>query len=219
MLVIEHLFPFLQILKGRKLKKDVVIGIDPGLANTGWGVIRIAGSQIKPVAYGCISTKSQLELPARLALIHDDLCKIIDKYQPTALGAESVYFAANAVSAVLTAQARGAALVACSCKGLAYGEYSPPQIKKALVGTGFASKEQVQYMVKAILNLDHTPKPDHAADALAAAITYARLHKAKELEKKVTEIYGLDVAATKKAQAQARRAFEKRVAAALAKEK
>ena len=201
------------------MKEGVVIGIDPGLANTGWGVIRANGSKVKPVAYGCISTKPQLELPERLGIIHDNLCEVIDKYQPSAMSAECIFFAANAVSAISTAQALGSALVVCSKKGLAYGEYSPSQIKKTLVGTGFAAKEQVQYMVRAILGLDHIPRPDHAADALAAAITYVRLRKAEEIQKNVTEIYGLDVGTTKKAQAQAQRAFEKRVAAALAKEK
>ena len=200
------------------MKEGVVIGIDPGLANTGWGVIRANGSKVKPVAYGCISTKPQLELPERLGIIHDNLCEVVDKYQPSAMSAECIFFAANAISAISTAQALGSALVVCSKKGLTYGEYSPLQIKKTLVGIGSAAKEQVQFMVRAILGLDHIPRPDHAADALAVAITYVRLRKAEEIEKNVTEIYGLDVGTTKKAQAQAQRAFEKRVAAALAKE-
>ncbi len=160
----------------------VIIGIDPGLANTGWGVVSCQGSRIKPVAYGCITTSNTYDLPTRLSIIHDNLCEIIDRYNPASLSAEGIYFGANAKSAIPTAQARGAALVACAYKGLEYGEYTPMQIKQALVGTGSADKNQVQYMVKAVLELDHEPKPDHAADALAAAITHARMRNIKALE-------------------------------------
>ena len=169
------------------MNEMVIVGIDPGLANTGWGVVRSCGSRVRPVAYGCITTRKEDELPTRLATIHDMLCGIIDRYQPTALSAEGIYFGANAKSAMLTAQARGAALVACAYKGLEYGEYTPMQIKQALVGTGTAEKEQVQYMVKAVLGLDHEPRPDHAADALAAAITHARMQPAQRLEQRLAQ--------------------------------
>lgn len=159
------------------------MGIDPGLANTGWGVICSKGSHINPVAYGCINTTKNHDLPMRLSIIHDNLLEIIDRYMPSALSVEGIYFGVNAKSAIPTAQARGAALVACAYKGLEYGEYTPMQIKQALVGTGSASKEQIQYMVRAVLKLDHEPKPDHAADALAAAITHARLQKSRQLQK------------------------------------
>ena len=195
-----------------------VIGVDPGLANTGWGVVREDGSRVRPVAYGCVSTRAALDLPTRLAVIHDNLCEIIDRYRPHALSVEGVYFGANASSAVATAQARGAALVACAYMGLAFGEYTPLQIKKAVVGTGRADKAQVQYMVRAILALDHDPKPDHAADALAAAITYLRMRGAQQLEERISQVSGMDVGTTKRAQAQARRAFESRVERALARE-
>ena len=157
------------------MTEKIIMGIDPGLANTGWGVVSCAGSTIKPVAYGCISTTKRYDLPTRLAIIHDNLLELIDRYMPVALSVEGIYFGENTKSAMYTAQARGAALVACSYKGLEYGEYTPMQIKQALVGTGTADKKQVQYMVRAVLGLDHEPKPDHAADALAAAITHARM--------------------------------------------
>lgn len=196
-----------------------IIGIDPGLANTGWGVVQCQGSKTVPIAYGCITTSKRHELPTRLAVIHDNLCEIIDRYHPRALSVEGVYFGENAKSAMATAQARGAALVACAYKGLEYGEYTPMQIKQALVGTGAADKEQVQYMVKAVLGLDHEPKPDHAADALAAAITHARLRSVKMLE----ERNGARAAAALEQQGalteqEAKARFAQRVAAALDKE-
>lgn len=161
------------------------MGIDPGLANTGWGIVACHGSRIRPVAYGCVTTTKQHDLPARLAIIHDNLLEVIDRYRPASLSVEGIYFGSNAKSAIPTAQARGAALVACAYRGLEYGEYTPMQIKQAVVGTGSADKRQVQYMVKALLELDHEPKPDHAADALAAAITHARLRSARALEQRL----------------------------------
>lgn len=158
------------------------MGIDPGLANTGWGVIRCFGTRIEPVAYGCITTTKNHDLPTRLAIIHDNLIETIDRYKPAALSVEGIYFGVNAKSAIPTAQARGAALVACAYKGLEYGEYTPMQIKQALVGTGAADKRQIQYMVRAVLKLDHEPKPDHAADALAAAITHARFRVSRDIK-------------------------------------
>lgn len=163
------------------MDSQIIMGIDPGLANTGWGVIGCKGMRIMPIAYGCITTTKAHDLPCRLAIIHDNLIELIDRYMPKALSVEGIYFGANARSAMQTAQARGAALVACAYKGLDYGEYTPMQIKQALVGTGSADKRQVQYMVKAVLGLDHEPKPDHAADALAAAITHARLMRYKSI--------------------------------------
>lgn len=164
------------------MHSNIIMGIDPGLANTGWGIVRSTGARIAPIAYGCVTTSNAHDLPMRLAIIHDNLLEIIDRYSPGCLSVEGIYFGANAKSAIPTAQARGAALVACACKGLEYGEYTPMQIKQAVVGTGSASKRQVQYMVRALLKLDHEPKPDHAADALAAAITHARLHRAHAIE-------------------------------------
>ena len=205
--------------KGVSMEESVILGIDPGLANTGWGVVRAGGSRVRPVAYGCITTGVEDELPTRLATIHDMLCGIIDRYEPTALSAEGIYFGANAKSAMLTAQARGAALVACAYKGLEYGEYTPMQIKQALVGTGTAEKEQVQYMVKAVLGLDHEPKPDHAADALAAAITHARLCPVQRLQRQLAQ---REQAAQQPGGAptarQARSKFDQRVQQALARE-
>ena len=151
------------------------MGIDPGLANTGWGVVESIGPRLRPLAYGCISTEADQDLSYRLAVLNDQITAAIERYKPDALAIEKIYFGANVKSAIATAQARGAVLVAAGKSELELGEYTPMQIKKAVVGTGAAEKDQVQYMVKAVLELDHEPKPDHAADALAAAICHARM--------------------------------------------
>lgn len=153
----------------------VILGIDPGLANTGWGVVEARGAQCRARAYGCIHTETDQELPARLRQIYDELDAVIGRYGPTQVAIEEIFFSANARSAIATAQARGAALVACARDGIEIGEYTPMQIKQAVCGTGSAEKQQVQYMVKTLLRLEQEPRPDHCADALAAAVCHAHL--------------------------------------------
>jgi crossover junction endodeoxyribonuclease RuvC len=153
----------------------VILGIDPGLANTGWGVIEQSGSRRRALAYGCVTTEAGDDIAARLKRIHDDIAAVIERYRPSELGIEVVYFGSNAKSALATGQARGAALVAVATRGLVVGEYSPTRVKQVIVGEGHAGKQQVQYMVKALLALDHEPAPDHAADALAVALCHAQL--------------------------------------------
>lgn len=155
----------------------IILGIDPGLANTGWGVIEERGGEVRCRAYGCIETSSGSDLAARLRRIADELTSVVDRYHPQAASVEGIYFGANVRSAIPTAHARGAALVACSLCGVEVGEYTPMQIKQAVVGTGSADKAQVTYMVRTLLRLDHDPKPDHAADALACAVCHAHLHR------------------------------------------
>ena len=124
------------------------------------------------LAYGCISTSPKQDLSQRLKKIHDQTSAVIDRFEPNCVGIETVWFGTNVQSAFATGQARGASLVACARGLLDVAEFSPRQIKLAVVGTGTADKEQVQYMVKQLLSLDEVPRPDHAADALAAAICY-----------------------------------------------
>ena len=150
----------------------VILGIDPGLANTGWGIVSQNGARLQCLAYGCVSTPSDMELSLRLAKIHEQVGAVIQRYEPTCVGIETVWFGQNITAAFATGQARGAALVACAQAGLSVGEFSPKQIKLAVVGAGGAAKDQVQYMVKQLLGLSEVPRPDHAADALAAAICY-----------------------------------------------
>lgn len=149
-----------------------VLGIDPGLAHTGWGVVRQEGPRLSCVAYGCVTTGSDAPLPDRLLKIKRQIEAVIQRYQPAFVGIETVWFGENVSAAFGTGQARGAALVACAEAGLMVGEYTPNAIKMAVVGQGHAEKEQVQYMVAKLLHLDALPQPDHAADALAAAICF-----------------------------------------------
>jgi len=161
-----------------------ILGIDPGLTNSGWGVIALQGSKLKPLAYGSISTKSSEELPLRLASIYDELAAVILKYAPAELSIETIYHKGNPKSSLSTAQARGVALVAAARRSLVVSEYAPSAIKLAVVGNGSATKQQVQYMVRSVLELDHTPEPDHAADALAAAICHAHQRRYNSLSLK-----------------------------------
>ena len=157
---------------GRMKGEKCILGIDPGLANTGWGVVLQRGARLECLAYGCVSTSSDVALAQRLAKIHEQIAAVIERYGPTCVGIETVWFGQNITAAFATGQARGAALVACAQANLDVGEFSPKQIKLSVVGEGGAEKDQVQYMVKQLLSLDDIPRPDHAADALAAALCY-----------------------------------------------
>jgi crossover junction endodeoxyribonuclease RuvC len=149
-----------------------IIGIDPGYAIMGWGVIDMKGNHFDVVAYDSIFTDKDMPMPDRLKALYTGLMNIIAEYEPEVAAIEELFFNNNAKTAILVGQARGVALLACSNSGLEIAEYTPLQIKQALTGTGRAEKKQVQFMVKTILNLDKVPKPDDTADALAAAITH-----------------------------------------------
>jgi crossover junction endodeoxyribonuclease RuvC len=155
-------------------KGRVILGIDPGLCHTGWAVVSTLAGKGKPqaVAYGVISTEAKDALNIRLATIYDELTVVIEHYQPTSCALEGVFFGLNAKTALTLGQARGAAILATSKRDLEMGEYPPASIKQTIVGTGQAEKEQVTYMVRQLLELDHNPKPDHCADALAVALTH-----------------------------------------------
>lgn len=154
------------------LVERTILGIDPGLANTGWGIVSQSGPRLACMAYGCVSTPKDMPLAQRLRKIHEQMCAVVARFEPSCVGIETVWFGANVQSAFATGQARGAALVACAERDLDVLEFSPSQIKLAVVGTGSADKDQVQYMVRQLLALEDIPRPDHAADALAAAICY-----------------------------------------------
>lgn len=150
-----------------------VLGIDPGLANTGYGVVHRRGSDMIALDGGVITTRSGDDLPGRLRLIHDTVCALIDHHAPVALSMESLYFGKNTTSALAVGQARGVVLLAAAQRGVVCLDYTPQQIKGAVCGSGSADKAQVQRMVQMLLRLDAPPSPDHAADALAAAICHA----------------------------------------------
>ena len=159
----------------------VILGIDPGLANTGWGIVEERRGDVRCRAYGCIEPSAGSDLAARLRRIANELTAVVDRYHPQEAAVEGIYFGANVRSAIPTAHARGAALVACSLCSVEVGEYTPMQIKQAVVGTGSADKAQVTYMVRTLLHLDHDPRPDHAADALACAVCHAHLRRTQAL--------------------------------------
>ncbi len=158
-----------------------ILGIDPGYAIMGWGVLDFEGNRFKVVDYGSITTDSKMEAPDRLKHIYSKLNAIIANYQPEEAAIEELFYTSNAKTVILVGEARGVAVLACANGGLSISEYTPLQIKQALVGYGRADKKQVQAMVKTILNLSEVPKPDDTADAVAAAICHAHSRNSRVL--------------------------------------
>lgn len=157
-----------------------VLGLDPGLADTGYGVIEAGAGRIRHLDHGSIVTTPDLPTGARLEKIRDGVVKLIDTYRPTQAGIESLYFAKNITSAIPVAQARGVLLLTLHEHGVEAFEYAPQQIKVAITGSGRADKRQVQELVQMLMHLADYPRPDHAADALAAAICCYHTHGAEE---------------------------------------
>ena len=153
-----------------------VLGFDPGLANTGWGVIDADTSRMIPVAYGSITTPARLSSGERLNMIYDKSVELSKKFNPQAAGIENLFFAKNVTSALPVAQAKGILLLALYQAGIEAYEYTPMQIKQNITGNGRADKNQVQQMIKLLLGLKEIPKPDHAADALGAAVCCYNTH-------------------------------------------
>ena len=149
-----------------------IIGIDPGYAIMGWGILDLKGNKFSVVDYGSITTDAGVDAAKRLQHIYAELGAIIAKYEPEEAAIEELFFNNNAKTVILVGEARGIAVLACANAGLNISEYTPLQIKQALVGYGRADKKQVQAMVKAILNLKEVPRPDDTADAVAAAICH-----------------------------------------------
>lgn len=151
----------------------IILGIDPGLANTGFGIIKKQGGKLEMVDYGCIKTKVKTLGEIRLVEIFQSLNKLIKKYNPEIIAVEQLFFCKNVKTAMAVGQARGVVMLAAGKNKLIVYEFTPMQIKLALSGYGKASKKQIQDMVKIILSLKTIPKPDHAADALATAVCCA----------------------------------------------
>lgn len=151
----------------------VVLGIDPGTASLGWGIIkRTKEVAYKVEAYGCIKTDKSNLFSRRLEEIHRELSKIIKKYEPDIAAVEQLFFAKNVKTAISVGEARGVAILAAAQANLAVAEYTPLQVKQSLVGYGRAEKKQMQKMLKVLLGLEDIPKPDDAADALAIALCH-----------------------------------------------
>lgn len=151
----------------------VILGLDPGTAFTGFGVIAVVGNRFRAVEYGVVATTSELPPEQRLACIFQDMEILLDKHRPSSTAVESLFFNTNVQTALAVGQARGVALLACARAGCPVFEYTPQQVKQAVVGYGKAGKEQVMEMVRVLLGLPEAPRPDHAADALAVAICHA----------------------------------------------
>jgi len=148
----------------------IVLGIDPGTASTGYGVVESSGSRLRSLADGVISTRAGVPLERRLADIHARVGELLDEHSPDAIAIEELYFGANAKTAFVVGQARGVVLLAAGQRGVASHSYTPQQVKGAVCGHGRADKDQVARMVARLLGLPAPPTPDHAADALAVAI-------------------------------------------------
>lgn len=154
-----------------------ILGIDPGIAIVGFGFIDKQGHKLVPVQYGSIQTEAHTEDAVRLKQVYEAAVQLIDKYKPDAVAIEKLFFNKNVTTALTVGQARGVLMLAAVQQGLPIAEYTPLQVKQAIVGYGKAEKKQVQEMVKMFLHLSAVPKPDDVADALAVAICHA--HSAK----------------------------------------
>ena len=151
----------------------IIFGIDPGTNITGYGIIEKKNGKLHARKYGCIKTDKKEKFSVRLAIIYEELIRLIKKYKPSISSIEEIFFSENTKTAISVGEARGVSILASEHCGLEVFEYTPLQIKQALVGYGRAEKQQVQKMVKILLTLNEIPKPDDAADALAVAICHA----------------------------------------------
>ncbi|WP_219837951.1 crossover junction endodeoxyribonuclease RuvC [Paenibacillus sp. R14(2021)] len=162
-----------------------VLGIDPGIAIVGFGFIDKIGSKLVPVQYGCITTEAKTPQEERLKQVYESACALMDRYKPDTVAVEKLFFNRNVTTAFSVGQARGVIILAAAQRGLPVTEYTPLQVKQAVVGYGKAEKRQVQEMVRMFLKLSAIPKPDDVADALAVAICHAH---SSVLTQKINEV-------------------------------
>ncbi|WP_409227386.1 crossover junction endodeoxyribonuclease RuvC [Gudongella sp. SC589] len=158
----------------------IILGVDPGIATVGYGVVELVGNKYRVIDYGAILTPSDQLFPDRLKSVYNQLNDIIIRYRPDELAIEELFFNKNVKTAIKVGHARGVEILAAVNHDLEVYEYTPLQVKQAVVGYGRAEKRQVQEMVKILLNLDKIPKPDDVADALAVAICHGSSLKFKE---------------------------------------
>ena len=152
----------------------VILGIDPGYAIVGWGVIEYQPAHFRPIAFGAITTEAHTDFDVRLQQIYDDVAEVIRRSRPDAMSIEKLYFTTNATTAIQVAQARGVIILAARQAGVPVYEYTPLQVKTAVTGYGKAKKPQVMEMTRRLLHLKEVPRPDDTADALAIAITHTQ---------------------------------------------
>jgi crossover junction endodeoxyribonuclease RuvC len=151
----------------------IILGIDPGLAIVGYGVIKVRSRQdMDCISYGCIRTEAGYPVSTRLQVIYEDMLQLLERYQPDQVAIERLYFKQNITTGIQVACAMGVILLALQQKGLIPSEYNPNQVKSRILGHGHAEKHQIQYMVQKVLKLDEKPKPDDAADGLAVALCH-----------------------------------------------
>ncbi|MGE5391932.1 MAG: crossover junction endodeoxyribonuclease RuvC [Deltaproteobacteria bacterium] len=160
-----------------------VLGIDPGTATTGFGIVEKRDGRLIKLDYGTINTPAGMDMPLRLVKINGELNRLLREFQPDAVAVEEIFHHKNAKTVVTVAQARGVVLLAASLAELPVAEYTPLQVKQAVVGYGQAEKRQVQMMVQRLLALDETPRPDDAADALAVAICHLHSYRINSMVK------------------------------------
>ncbi len=158
----------------------IVLGIDPGYALMGWGVVESKGNRMRLINYGCVETYAHTPMQHRLRSLYQGVRDLVNIYQPDDVAFEELFFAHNVTTALMVGAARGAAIIAATEYTENLYEYTPGQIKQAVTGSGRADKKQVQQMVKMLLGMDEIPKPDDAADAIACAMTHCQAGIAKE---------------------------------------
>ena len=158
-----------------KIKR--VIGVDPGLTITGFGILDYKGGQIRTVAFGTIKPPAKESLPNRLEYLNSHMTELLEKFEPNAFAIEDTFFSQNLKSALLLGQARGVLLLAAASKGIPSMDYAPRKVKQSVVGNGAADKTQVQYMVQQILKMDEPPKPLDVSDALAIGLCHINQNK------------------------------------------
>ena len=159
----------------------IILGIDPGTIITGYGIIRLLRGRCKALDYGCIKPPAHLKISDRYLIIYESVDALLESYQPEVLIVETQYVKANVQSAIKLGMARGVVMIAAKRRGVQVFEYSPTRAKKAVVGSGRASKRQVQHMVQHILELESLPEPEDAADALSLALCHAQACHYKNL--------------------------------------
>ncbi len=159
----------------------IVLGVDPGLAITGWGVIKESNKQLITLGYGSIKTDRGLSYPHRLKIIYNELTQVIKQYNPRIVAVEELFFNKNVKTALRVGEARGVAILAAMNAGRMIAEYTPLQVKQALVGYGRARKFQIQKMVQVVLRLEKVPSPDDTADALAVAVCHINSSKMENI--------------------------------------
>lgn len=166
----------------------LVLGIDPGLATTGYGLVAGDGQTLEAVAYGVLRTPAKTPIAERLVILHDELTALLDRYRPNVVAMEELFFSTNARTAMTVGEARGVLLLTVAQAGLPICEYTPLQIKQAITGYGQADKHQVQEMVRLLLSLPEIPRPDDAADGLAVSICHHHSARLSRLMAEANEV-------------------------------